>query len=430
MRTQLPPKELFIAQRSRLSELMPVGGLAVISSNMPLPANADAMYPFKQNSYLYYLTGILQEDTTLLMFPHASDPNLREVLFIKKGSEHHRIWEGDVLSAKEATSISGISTVYTVDDFESVVMPLMGECSALGLLSNEHPRASADLPMLVHPKVTWMREHFPYHPVFRLSPLLDSLRTVKLDYEIDFIKKAISITHGAFRRTLAYVRPGVGEYQIEAEITHEFISKGADGHAYAPILASGINACILHYKNNSQYCNSGDLLLMDFGAEYAHYCADLTRTIPVSGRFSPRQAQLYKAVLDVMRFAKSIMAQGLTLVEYHKEVGKYVESKCLEIGLLKKHEVESQSASAPLYKKYFMHGTSHYLGLDVHDVGSKYSKMKPGMVFTCEPGLYLRDEGIGIRLENNIWITDNGIVDLTDDIPLEIEEIEELMHKK
>jgi len=424
------PKELFVENRKNFVNKLLPESVAVLHSNDMMPTNADGTMPFKQNSDLFYLTGIDQEETILLICPDARDKKMREILFIKKTNEQIAIWEGHKLTKEEAQEISGIQNVQWLSEFEKTFALLAFESENIYLNTNEHTRAIVEVETRDARFIKYCKEKFPLHTYKRLAPIMHRLRAVKSSWEIFLMKKACQITEKGFRRILKFIKPGVWEYEIEAEFAHEFLRNRSRGFAYTPIIASGKNACVLHYTENNQQCKDGDLVLMDVGAEYANYASDLTRCVPVNGRFTPRQKEVYNAVLRVMRGAKVMLVKGNNLEKYHKEVGKMMESELIGLGLLRKHEVESQNPDFPLYKKYFMHGTSHFLGLDVHDVGSKYHIFEAGMVFTCEPGIYIPEEGLGIRLENDILITDDGNIDLMEHIPIEADEIEELMNSK
>lgn len=401
--------------------------LAIFLSNDVLPTNADGSMPFRQNNDLFYLSGIDQEETILLLFPDAPDNNHKEILFVRETNEHIAVWEGEKLNKDEAKKISGIQNVLWADQFESMLRVIALEADNIYLNTNEHARSDNTITTRQERFIPICREKFPLHHYERSAPLMHQLRSIKSPFEIELIKNACNITEKAFRRVLKFIKPGVKEYEIEAEILHEFVRNQSRGPAYQSIVASGKSACILHYIENSRECRDGDLLLMDFGAEYANYAADLTRTVPVNGKFNPRQKAVYNAVLKVMKEAKNMLRPGITLAQYNQEVGKIMESELIGLGLLKKEDIQKQDKNAPLYKKYFMHGTSHFLGLDVHDVGNRFEPIKKGMVFTCEPGIYIREEGIGIRIENDILVTDTEPVDLMAGIPIEIEEIEHLM---
>lgn len=420
-------KELFIANRQNMARLLAPNAMAILHANDVMPTNADGTMGFRQNNDLFYLSGIDQEESILLLFPDTHEPKHREILFLRETNEHIAIWEGHKYTKEEARETSGITTIYWTHQFEQVLHGLMTECEAVYLNTNEHTRAVIEVETRDARFIRHCKDKYPLHTYKRLSPLMHQLRAVKSAREIELISEACTITEKAFRRLLKFVKPGVTEYEIEAELYHEFLRNRSRGPAYAPIIASGANACVLHYIDNNQLCKDGDVLLLDVGAEYANYAADMTRSIPVNGRFTLRQKQVYNAVLRVMRNATTMLVSGNLWDEYHKEVGKVMESELIGLGLLNAAEVRKQDPDRPLYKKYFMHGTSHFLGLDVHDVGSKYRRFEPGMVFTCEPGIYIPEEGLGIRLENNILITKDGNLDLMKNIPIEAEEIEELM---
>jgi Xaa-Pro aminopeptidase len=423
-------KELFIENRQKLTKQLKTSALAIFNSNDIMPTNADGTMPFRQNNDLFYLSGIDQEETILLLFPDCQNSNHKEILFIKETNDHIAIWEGNKLTKKEASEISGIKTVLWTSQFEGTLNQIIPEASHLYLNSNEHTRAEKVIETKDDRFIKWMQNKYPLFQYERVAPIMQSLRSVKSEREIELIKVACGITEKSFRRVLKYLKPGVNEYEIEAEFIHEFIRNRSRGHAYQPIIASGLNACTLHYTDNNRICKEGELVLMDVAAEYANYASDMTRTIPVSGKFTKRQKEVYSAVLRVMKAAIKMLVPGNNLTDYHKEVGKIMEQELIGLKLLDPADVLAQEKSSPLYKKYFMHGTSHALGLDVHDVFNKNDEFKAGMVFTCEPGIYIREESLGIRLENDILITDKGPVDLMKNIPIEIEEIEQLMNQK
>ncbi|MDO1447791.1 aminopeptidase P family protein [Rhodocytophaga aerolata] len=423
-------KELFTGNRQNLAKLLPPNAMAILHSNDIMPTNADGTMGFRQSSDLFYLSGIDQEESILLIFPDTHEPKHREILFLRETNEHIAIWEGHKYTKDEARETSGIPTIYWTHQFEQVLHGLLTECEFVYLNSNEHTRAVVEVETREARFVKWCKDKYPLHTYKRLSPLMHQLRAIKSEKEIELIQQACNITEKAFRRLLTFVKPGVTEFEIEAELYHEFLRNRSRGPAYAPIIASGANACVLHYIDNNKVCKDGEVILLDVGAEYANYAADMTRSIPVNGWFTGRQKQVYDAVLRVMREATSMLVTGNIWDEYHKEVGKIMESELIGLGLLDAAEVRKQDPERPLYKKYFMHGTSHFLGLDVHDVGNKYRRFEPGMVFTCEPGIYIPEEGLGIRLENNILITKNGNIDLMKNIPIEAEEIEQLMNSR
>jgi len=420
------PQEMFVENRRRFTALMQPKSLAVFHSSDEMPRSGDSTLPFRQNPDLFYLTGIDQEESFLLLYPDSPRTEYREVLFLKRTNEHIAVWEGHKYTQDEAKKISGVQTVLWNDEFETVLNLLMVYADTAYINLNENDRAAWKVPYRDLRFVNELKERFPLHKFERAGRLMSQLREIKSKFEIDVIRQACGITEKALRRVFRYMKPGVMEYEIEAEITHEFIRNRA-GHAYYPIIASGKNACVLHYVDNDKPCKDGDLVLMDFGSEYANYASDLTRTIPVNGKFTPRQRDMYNAVLRVMKQAQKMLRVGVILNDYNNDVGKLMEEELIGLGLLNKDDVKKQNPEKPLYKKYFMHGTSHFMGLDVHDIGNRYAPMQAGMVFTCEPGIYVPEENIGIRIENDMLVTDNVPVDLMATIPIEVEEIEELM---
>ena len=430
MRYHPIPSDLFIHNREKFRQYLKPGGLAVFNANDIMPTNADGTMGFKQQSDLFYLSGIDQEETILLIFPDAKEEKHREILFLRETNEQIAIWEGHKLTKDEARELSGIQTIYWTHQFANIFNGLVFEAEYLYLNTNEHLRNSNEVQTRDDRFIRYCKEKYPLHKYERLQPIMHRLRAVKSAIEVEQLKTAIDITAKGFHRLLGFVRPGVWEYEIEAELIHEFIRNRSNGFAYAPIIASGANSCVLHYIANNRQCHAGDVLLLDVGAQYANYNADLTRVLPVSGKFTQRQRAIYNAVHRVMLEAKAMLVTGNNWIDYHKEVGKVMESELIGLGLLDRHEVAHQDSENPLYKKYFMHGASHHLGLDVHDYGSRYHIFEPGMVFTCEPGIYIREEGIGIRLENNILITENGNTDLMAHIPILAEEIEDLMNSR
>jgi Xaa-Pro aminopeptidase len=419
---------LFIQNRQNLAKALKPNSIAIFNSNDIMPTSADGTMPFKQQSDIFYLSGIDQEESILVVCPDAKEEKHKEILFLRETSEHIAIWEGHKYTKEEARQTSGVQTIYWTSQFKSIFYQLTCDADNIYLNHNEHLRATIEVETRDMRFIKYIKETYPLHQLQRLQPIMHYLRAIKSEIEILLIKKACEITEKGFRRLLAFVKPNVMEYEIEAELIHEFIRNGSKGFAYTPIIASGKNSCVLHYIENTKPCKAGDLLLLDVAAEYANYASDLTRTIPVSGRFTARQKQVYNAVLRVQREATKMLVVGNNWIDYHKEVGKVMENELVGLGLLKKHEVEKQDPELPLYKKYFMHGTSHHLGLDVHDYGNKYRTFEAGMVFTCEPGIYIPDENFGIRLENDIVITPKGNIDLMESIPIEAEEIEELMN--
>ncbi|GAB4140066.1 MAG: aminopeptidase P family protein [Bacteroidia bacterium] len=418
---------LFIDNRKRFSARLKSRSIAVFNSNDIMPTNADGTMKFRQNNDLFYLSGVDQEETILLIFPDSPDPDHREVLFVRETNDHIAVWEGEKLTKEQATKVSGIKKVYWTHQFKQVFFSLVVEAENIYINTNEHVRAVIEVETRDARFYKWSRETYPVHNYMRSAPIMHELRAIKSRYEIDLIQKACDLTEAGFRRILGFVKPGVWEYEIEAELSHEFIRAGGSFAGYEPIIASGKNSCVLHYNINDKQCKDGDVLLLDFAAGYANYQSDLTRTIPVNGKFTKRQKDVYNAVLRVMRFAMSRLKVGNTIQEYHKEVGKAMEEELLKLKLISKEDIKKQDPAWPAYKKYFMHGTSHYLGLDVHDVGSRYRKFEEGMVFTCEPGIYIPDEAIGVRIENDILITKKGPVDLMKNIPIEADDIEDIM---
>ena len=428
MRYEKLSSTLFIKNRAKLIELLPPKSMVIISSNDIMPTNADGTMGFKQNSDLYYLSGLDQEETLLILYPDAPEDQYKEIAFVKETSELIEIWEGHKFTKQEAIEISGIKNIQWTHNFEQVLKTIIYSAEQIYLIDNEHIRNSSLVETQNDRLNLEIKEKYPLHKIERLAPLLNVIRMQKETIEIEALQKAIDITEKAFRRILKFTKPGVFEYEVEAEFIHEFIKNRSNGFAYTPIIASGSNACVLHYIENTLACKDGDMLLLDVGACYANYNADMTRTIPVNGRFTKRQKQVYEAVHDVLNFATQIMTSGTYWVDYQKEVEKYMESKLIDLGLFTRNDVEKQDKHQPLFKKYFMHGVAHHLGIDVHDVWDKYKPFASGMVLTCEPGIYIREEGLGIRLENNLLITDKGAVNLMNNIPIHWEEIETLMN--
>lgn len=422
------PSQLFIQNRKNFKEHLKPGSIALFFSNDIMPTNADGAMGFKQNSDLFYLSGIDQEDTILLIFPDAKDNKHKEVLFIKETNETIAIWEGEKLSKQQASEISGISTIYWTHQFESVLKTLIYQAEYVYLNSNEHLRSYIETETAQDRWNKRIMQKYPLHKYERSAPILFKLRSIKNSIEIDLIQQACNITEKAFRRILKFIKPGVWEYEIEAEMIHEFIINRSKGFAYSPIIASGSNACVLHYTENNQQCKDGDVILIDAAAEYANYASDMTRCVPANGKFTKRQKEVYNSVLFVLKEATKLLKPGMTFEKYNAEVGRMMTEELLKLKLITKEDVKNQTPEKPAYKKYFMHGTSHFLGLDVHDVGFFYDPMQAGMVFTCEPGIYIPEENLGIRLENNILITQNGQINLMQNIPIEPEEIEELMN--
>ncbi len=421
--------DLFIQNRQRFVEQLKPKSVAVFNSNDILPTSADGTHPFVQQTDIFYLSGIDQEESTLVVCPDASEEKHREILFIKETNDQIALWEGQKYTKDEATEVSGIKTVYWNHEFNNIFKTLIFQSENIYLNTNEHLRADTDVETRDTRFLQWCQKVYPLHNYERLAPIMHELRAIKSQIEVELIKKAANITGLTFSRLLGFIKPGVWEFEIEAEIYHEFLKNRSKGPAFETIIASGVDSCTLHYVKNDKQCRDGDLVLIDFGAEYANYAADVTRTVPVGGKFSERQKQVYNAVLHVQRAAIKLLTPGKTLDEYHKEVAKIMQAELIRLGVLDSNLVKKQSEDEPLYKKYFPHGVSHYLGLDVHDYGDRYRKFEPGMVLTCEPGIYIRDEAIGIRIENDILITAHEPIDLTQSIPREAEEIEELMNQ-
>lgn len=432
MRYEKIGSDLFVTNRKRLVKELPKGAIAVFNSNDQMPTNADGTMPFRQNNDLFYLTGIQQEESCLVICPDFPDKNLREVLFLRQPNELLEKWEGHKFTKQEAKEISGITTVRWNEDFHKVFhhMMVMGGVSSVFLNTNEHYRSNVVVETKDARFIEWCKKSYPLHRYERVAPLMAKLRTVKQKREIELMQHACGITEKGFRRVLGFVKPGVMEYEIEAEYVHEFISNRSRGFAYEPIIASGANNCVLHYLENNRKCKAGDLILLDVAAEYANYNSDLTRTIPVSGKFTKRQKEVYNSVLRIMRSACKLLGPTTNFFDYQKEVEKMMESELLKLKLISKAETIKQKPENPGFRKYFYHGTSHLIGLDVHDVGDMHAKMPIGSVWTVEPGIYIQEEGFGVRLENNLVIQKNGVLDLMKDIPVEADEIEDLMNKK
>lgn len=420
---------LFSKNRQKLARQLPLHSLVIVNSNDEMPRSADQFFPFRQNSDFFYLTGIEQPKSILCLCPDFTDHHYREILFIEKPSEHKLTWNGHMITPAQAQEISDIRSIRWLDEFEGILGDLMQHARKVYLSYHETARSFDEVPLRDIRFAEKLRDTFPLHPYERLSPIMAKLRTIKEPEEIACIQQAITITERAFQKILQNVKPNIYEYQVEAEIIAEFLRNGSSGHAFQPIVASGINACVLHYNQNSSVCTNGNLLLIDFGAEYANYNADITRTLPVNGKFTPRQLEVYQAVHDLHNIALSFMKPGISLEKINQNMVPFFEEKIIQLGLVTADEIKHQDPEKPVFKKYFMHGIGHFLGLDVHDTGSKQDTLEPGMIITCEPGLYIRNEEIGIRLENNILITHNGNINLSASIPIEADEIEELMAK-
>ncbi|ALM21136.1 X-Pro aminopeptidase [Nonlabens sp. MIC269] len=421
--------QLFIKNRKNFMGMMKPSSLAVFNSNDIFKTGADSTMPFKQHRDIFYLSGADQEDTILVLFPDCPDPNLREVLFVTETNEHIAIWEGEKLTKEKATEITGITSVFWLKDFDKKFFEMMTMCDTVYFNTNEHYRQAVEMETREDRFIKKCKSQFPAHNYAKSNPILQRLRAVKDPIEINLLKHACDITNAGFRRVLDFVKPGVWEYEIEAEYLHEFIKSRSDGFAYTPIIASGNNANVLHYIENNNQCKDGELILMDVGASYANYSSDMSRTIPVNGTFTKRQKEVYNAVLKVKNEATKMLVPGTMWKEYHVEVGKLMTSELIDLGLLDKADVQNENPEWPAYKKYFMHGTSHHIGLDTHDYGILWEPMQAGNVFTVEPGIYLPEEGFGIRLEDDVVIQKSGEpINLMENIPIEVEEIEELMN--
>ncbi|GAB3918842.1 aminopeptidase P family protein [Mucilaginibacter boryungensis] len=420
--------DLFTLNRKNFVSRLKPQSIALFNANDEFVRSGDQNFIFKQNADFFYLTGIDQEQSILLLFPDCPNPLYKEVLFLRQTNEHIAVWEGHKYTKDEARAASGIQAIYWLNDFESILHSVIHYAETVYINTNENDRYAHTVPYRDLRFLDDLRAKYPLHHYERAAPIMRDLRAIKSTVEVELTRKACNITRDSFYRVLKFVKPGVAEYEIEAEIIHEFIRQRATGHAYSPIIASGANAIVLHYIDNNQVCKDGDVILMDYAAEYANYNADMTRSIPVNGRYTKRQREVYDAVLRVMRAATKMLVAGTIWNEYHDEVGKIMTSELIGLGLLTKHDVEKQDPKMPAYKKYFMHGTSHHLGIDVHDFAGRYTPFAAGNILTCEPGIYIPAEGLGIRLENNILITKDGNTDLMADIPIEAEEIEEIMN--
>lgn len=429
MKYDLIDRNLFIKNRKNFMAQMKLNSLAVFNSNDIYPVSADSTLPFAQHRDIFYLSGVDQEESILVLFPDCPKEKHREILFLKETNEHIAIWEGEKLTKKAALKTSGIKTVYWLQDMEKIMFELMTQCDTVYINTNEHYRANVDTETREDRFSKWLKAKYPAHSVAKSNPILQRLRSVKDPIELALMQTACDITEKGFRRVLDFVKPDVWEYNIEAEYMHEFLNNRSKGFAYTPIIAAGNNANVLHYIENDQQCKAGDLILMDVGAEYANYSSDMTRTIPVSGKFTDRQKAVYNAVNRVKDAATKLLVPGTLWEQYHVEVGKIMTSELLGLGLIDKADVQNENPDWPAYKKYFMHGTSHHIGLDTHDYGLLHEPMQANMVFTVEPGIYIPDEGFGIRLEDDVVIQESGEpFNLMRNIPIEAEEIEDLMN--
>lgn len=422
-------RDLFVKNRKKFTAQMKPNSVAVFNSNDIYPVSADSTLPFAQHRDIFYLSGVDQEESILLLFPDAPYENLKEILFLRETNEHIAVWEGEKLTKDRAFEVSGIKTVIWLQDFHKTLKEVMAYADTIYINTNEHYRASIETETREARFVKWWKNEYPAHKVEKSNPILQKLRSIKEQEELDLIQQACNITEKGFRRVLNFVKPGVMEYEIEAEFAHEFLRNRSKGFAYTPIIASGNNANVLHYIENNQECKAGDLLLLDVGAEYANYSSDMTRTIPVSGRFTDRQKAVYNAVLRVKDEATKMLVPGNYWKQYHVEVGKIMTSELLGLGLIDKADVQNENPDWPAYKKYFMHGTSHHMGLDTHDYGLLHLPMEANMVFTVEPGIYIPEEKFGIRLEDDVVIQPSGEpFNLMKNIPIRVEEIESIMN--
>ncbi|WP_299115909.1 aminopeptidase P family protein [uncultured Winogradskyella sp.] len=429
MKYNLIDRNLFIKNRKNFASAMKPSSLAVFNSNDIYPVSADSTLPFAQHRDIFYLSGVDQEESVLVLFPDCPKAKHREILFLKETNEHIAVWEGEKLTKEKAFETSGVKTVYWLQDLEKIMFELMTQCDTVYINTNEHYRANVETETREDRFTKWLTNKYPAHSVAKSNPILQRLRSVKDQIELDLMQHACNITEKGFKRVLNFVKPNVWEYNIEAEFMHEFLNNRSKGFAYTPIIASGNNANVLHYIENNQQCKTGDLILMDVGAEYANFSSDMSRTIPVSGRFTERQKQVYNAVNRVKDEATKLLVPGAFWEEYHVEVGKLMTSELLGLGLLDKADVQNENPDWPAYKKYFMHGTSHHIGLDTHDYGLLHEPMQANMVFTVEPGIYIPDEGFGIRLEDDVVIQNSGEpFNLMRNIPIEAEEIEDIMN--
>ena len=420
---------LYIANRKKFTERMTANTLAVFNSNDIYPISADSTMPFQQHRDILYLSGVDQEESILVLFPNASNPAHREVLFLKETSDLIAVWEGEKLTKETAFLTSGIKTVYWLQQFPMIFKQMMAEAQGMYLNTNEHLRANTEVETREDRFIKQVKQDYPAHQVYKSAPIMHKIRSIKEAVELELMQRACKITEAGVRRLLGFIKPGVWEYEIEAELAHEFLRNRSKGFAYTPIVASGKNACVLHYIENNQQCQDGDVILLDVGAEYANYASDLTRCLPVNGRFTARQKAVYNAVLHVKNEAQKLLVPGTIMAEYHKQVGALMEEQLVGLGLISMDDIKTQNPDWPAYKKYFMHGTSHFLGLDTHDVGLWHEPISAGMVFTCEPGIYIPEEGLGIRLEDDLVVQASGApFNLMGDIPIEAEAIEDLMN--
>lgn len=423
-------RDLYIHNRKRFAEKMEGHSLAIFNSNDIYPISADSTMPFQQHRDILHLSGVDQEESVLVIFPTARNEKHREVLFLKETNEHIAIWEGEKLDKQNAFEVSGIQTVYWLDQLDVILKQMLSDADIIYINTNAHLRANTEVETREDRFVKALLQKYPAHQVRKSAPIMHSIRSIKHPLELELMQKACDITEKGFRRLLSFVKPGVWEYELEAELMHEFLRNRSKGFAYTPIIASGSNANVLHYIENNQECKSGDVILFDIAAEYANYASDMSRCIPVDGKFTARQKQVYNAVLHVKKEAEKMLVAGTLLSEYQAEVGLIMQDQLVQLGLIDQTDIKNQNPDWPAYKKYFMHGTSHFIGLDTHDVGHWDRPIEANMVFTCEPGIYIQEEGLGVRLEDNLVIQASGQpVNLMKNIPIEADEIESIMNK-
>jgi Xaa-Pro aminopeptidase len=427
MRYQQLDSKIFVDNRRNFVKHLKPKSLAVFNSNDIYPTSADGTLPFKQATDIFHLSGVDQEESILVIFPDAHKEEHKEMLFLKETNDHIAVWEGAKLNKDQALGVSGIKNVFWLTEFERVFTEVMSHAENVYLNSNEHLRANVETETREARFVKWCKESFPIHTYQRAAPIMHQIRAIKSDLEVEVMQMAADITTKGYDRILKYIKPGVMEYELEAEFMHEWLMNRSRGFAYTPIIGSGYNACVLHYIENNDACKDGDLILFDVGCEYGNYACDVTRCFPVNGKFTERQKDVYSAVLRVKKASEKLLVPGNNLIDYHKAVGKLMEAELIGLKLITQEEVDSEDPAWPAYKKYFMHGTSHYIGLDVHDVGLWTGKIEAGMVFTCEPGIYIPEENLGIRLEDDLVVTENGLINLTKHIPIEIEDVEAAM---
>lgn len=431
MRYESIPSSLFIENRKRFSKKMNPNSLAILVSNDVMPNNADDVMGFAQNNDLFYLTGIDQDETILVLYPDAYKEENRAILFVKEVSEHTKLWDGDFLTKEEVSAISGIKNVKWVHEFEKTLQLFAFEADTFYLGHNEHiKRVTSEMTTRQDRMIQWCKEKYPLHQYDRAAKITRELRPIKSEEEIELIKKAVAISIKGFKGLLTAIKPNIKEFELEAELTYELIKNGATRHAFKPIVAAGKNACALHYNSNDSVCKDNEMVLVDFGVCYANYNSDTTRCVPVNGVFSPRQREVYSSVLHCLKEGSKLLKPGVKHSDYEKQMANFIEVELIKLGLITKEDIANQNPDSPAYKKYFMHGTAHHLGLDVHDLGLYSRDLEKGMVLTCEPGIYILEEGIGCRLENDYLITDDGNINLSEALPIEIEDIEKLIQKK